>query len=110
MHAKSDNTEIMINDKVDETMEKLFNHFFLDIQLGLKHKKDSDFVFDCIHLLYYKCHKINPSCGISYIDSPDWIKSKKAIINPINIKDSKCFQYDITVASNHKEIKAHLKE
>ena len=24
-----------------------------------------------------KCHKINPSgCG-SYIDSPDWIKSKK---------------------------------
>ena len=37
----------------------------------------SDFVFDCVHLLYYKCHKINPNRGGSYIDSPDWIKSQK---------------------------------
>ena len=37
--------------------------------------------FGCVQLLYYKCHKINPNCGRSYIDSPDW-----------TIKDSKCFQ------------------
>ena len=40
-------------------------------------KKGSEFVFDFVHLLYYKCHKINLSCGGSYIDSPDWIKNKK---------------------------------
>ena len=27
----------------------------------------------------------------SYIDSPDWIKIKKATINPVNKKDNKCF-------------------
>ena len=46
--------------------------------------KVSEFVFDYIHLLYYKCHKINPNCGGSYSDSPVWIKSKNAIINLIN--------------------------
>ena len=30
---------------------------------------------------------------------------KKATINPGNNKDNKCFQYAVTVALNHKEIK-----
>ena len=37
--------------------------------------RGSEFVFNYVHLLYYKCHKINPSCGGSYKDSPDWIKN-----------------------------------
>ena len=63
--------------------------------------------FDYVHLLYYKCHKINPNRGGSYIDSPDWIKNKKAKINPINKKD-KCFQYVVRVALNYDEIKNDL--
>ena len=55
--------------------------------------------------MYYKCHEINPNCDGSYIDSPDWIKNKKATINPINKKDNKCFQYAVTVALNYEEIK-----
>ena len=47
---------------------------------------------------------INPNCGGSYIDSPDWIKNKNATINPSNKKDNKCFQYAVTVALNHEEI------
>ena len=66
--------------------------------------KGSQFVFDDVNLLYYKCHKTNPNCGGSYIDSPDQIKNKKATINPINEKDNKCFQYAITVALNHEKI------
>ena len=45
--------------------------------------KGSEFVFDYVRLLYYECHKINPSHGESYMDFPYWIKSKKATINPI---------------------------
>ena len=41
------------------------------------------FVFDYVYLLHYKCYKINLNRGRSYIDSPDWIKNKKATINPI---------------------------
>ena len=54
--------------------------------------KGSEFVFDYVYSLYYKCHKINLSRGRSYIDSPDWIKNKKATVNPTNKKYNKWFQ------------------
>ena len=50
--------------------------------------ESSDFIFGCVHLLYYKCHKINFKRGGLYIDSPDKIKYKKATINTINKKDT----------------------
>ena len=70
--------------------------------------KGNAFVFDYVHLLYYKCHKINPICGGSYTNSPDWINNKKAIINPINKKQNKCFEYAVTVVLNHEEIAKHF--
>ena len=48
-------------------------------------------IFDYIHLLYYKWHKINPDCGGPSVYFPDWIKSKKARTNHINKTDNKCF-------------------
>ena len=50
----------------------------------------------------------NLNCGGSYIDSPDWIKNKKATINFINYND-KSFQLARTVALNHKEIGKNYK-
>ena len=38
------------------------------------------------------------------IDSPDWIKNKKATISPINKKDNKCFQYGVTIVLNCDKI------
>ena len=67
--------------------------------------KGSNFILDRVHLLYYKCRKINFKRSGSYIDSPDWINSKKAVINPINKNNNKCFQYAVTVALNYEEIK-----
>ena len=69
--------------------------------------KGSEFAFNYDHLLYCKCHKINPNCGGSYINSPDWIENQKATINPINKKDNKCFQYAVTVTLNHEQIGKH---
>ena len=40
--------------------------------------KGSDFVFDYVYLLYYKCHIINLKGIGSYINSPDWIRNKKS--------------------------------
>ena len=104
MHSKSDNVEIMIKDKADEIIEELFHSLKNRYQNNLGSKKGSEFVFDYVYLLYYKCHKINPNHAGSYIDSPDWINNKNATVNPINKKD-KCFQYTATVTLNHKEIK-----
>ena len=55
--------------------------------------------------MYYKRHKVNFKRGGLYIDSPNWIKTKKATINPKN-KDNKCFQYAATVALNFEEIES----
>ena len=48
--------------------------------------KYSKFVLDYVQLLYFKCRKIDPNCGRSYTNFLDWIKNKKATINPINKK------------------------
>ena len=70
--------------------------------------KGSEFIFDYVHLLYYKCQKINPNYGGSYIDSPDCIRNKKATITFFNKKDDKCFQNAVRVALNHEWIEKDL--
>ena len=56
--------------------------------------------------MYYDLNKISLSRGGSYIDSPKWLKNKKATINPKN-NDGKCFQYAIIVALNYEQIENH---
>ena len=68
--------------------------------------RGSEYVFDNVDSLYYRLHKKSLNRGGSYKDFPKWLKNKKATINPKNI-DDKCFQYAITVALNHKQIKSH---
>ena len=84
MHSKSDNIEIMINDEADKVIKELFDSLKNRYQYNLESMKCSEFIFDCVHLLYCKCHKINPNHGGSYINSPIWINNKKVTINPIN--------------------------
>ena len=82
MHSKSDNIEIMINNEADEIIKKLSDSLKNRYQNYFESMKGSKFVFHYVHLLYYKCHKINLTCG-GYVDSPDWIKNKKATIKSI---------------------------
>ena len=108
MHSKSDNIEIMINDEADKVIKEIFDSLKDRFQNNRESMKSSEFVFDYVHLLYYKCHKIDLNHGGSYIDSRDWMKKKKATINPVNKKDNKCFQYDLAVVLNHKDVKKDL--
>ena len=78
IHSKSDNIEIMINDKADEVRKELFDSQKHIYQNNLESKKGTEFIFDYVHLLYFKCHEINPNRSVSYIDSPDWIKKQKS--------------------------------
>ena len=59
MHSKSDSIEIMINYEADEVQENLFESLKNRYQNNLESMKGSEFVFGCVHLLYYKCHKTN---------------------------------------------------
>ena len=82
----------MINDRADEVIEKNFQSFFSRYWTGLDTlMRGSDFIFDCVHSLYYKCHQISFKRDGSYIDSPDWIKNKKGIKIPLMKKIMNAF-------------------
>ena len=108
MHSKSDNTEIMVGVGNDEIIKNLFNSLLQSYQKDLEElMRGSDFVFDYAELLNYIFHKIDMKRSGSYIESPEWIKNKKATINPQNKDDDKCFQYAVTIALNYDKIGDH---
>ena len=109
MHSKSHYIETMVNNEADGVKKELFDLLKNIYQNNLESLKGSEALFYYVHLLYYKCHKRNPNCDGSYVDSPNWIKNKDATINPINKEDIKCFQYDVTVGLYHEEIGNHAK-
>ena len=98
----------MISDEADEVIKELFDSLKNRYQNNVQSMKSSEFVFDYVHVMYYvKCLIINPNRAGSYIDSPDWIKNKKATIKLINRKDNECFQYAMSGAINYAEIGKH---
>ena len=105
MYSKSNDTEVMMGNETDEVTEDLFDSFLQRYQKKLEESmRGSEFVFDSVDSLYYKLHKISLNRGGSYIDSPKWLKNKKATINPKN-NDDKCSQYALAVALNYQSIK-----
>ena len=91
------------NKVVDELFESLRSRYQDNLEISMR---GSEFIFDSVQMMYYKCHKVNFRRGGPYINSPDWIKKKASTINLKN-KDDKCFQYVVTVALNYGEIESH---
>ena len=106
MHTKSDNIEIMIGTNTSDAIDELIDSFMKGYQEGLETKmKGSSYIFERTDLLEYHLHKISLNRGSSYIESPKWLKNKKATINPENTQGNECFQYAITAGLNRQDIK-----
>ena len=71
MHSKSDKIEIKMNGKADEVLKELIDSLKKRCQYNLESMKGRGFVFNCVNMLYYKCHKINLNRRESYIASPN---------------------------------------
>ena len=85
-----------------EIIKNLFESFLQKYQEGLEESmRGSDFAYDSVDALHYNLNKVSLSRGGSYIDSPKWLRNKKATINPKN-KDDKCFQYALIVTLNYE--------
>ena len=107
MNTKSSNIGIIMGNETDEIIKKLFDSLLQKYQDGLEESiRGNEFIRYSVGLLYYYLQKIGFKRGRSYIDSPEWLKNKRATINPKNNDDS-CFQYALTVALNHKKDKSH---
>ena len=92
MHTKSENIDIMMGSETDDIIEELFKSLLQRYQEGLEESmRESEFIFDSVDALDYDLNKIRLSRSETYVDSPKWLKNKKATINPKNIYD-KCFQ------------------
>ena len=91
-------------------MNLCFQSLLSRYQIGLETSiRDNDFIYSRrVYLLYYDCHKKSFKRGRSDIDSPDWIKNEKTVININNNNNNKCFQYAVTVALNQENIKKDL--
>ena len=97
----------MMDSETNEIIEELFESLLQKYQAGLEESmRGSEFAYDSVDALYYNLNKVRLSRDESYIDSPDWLKNKKATINP-KVNDDKCFQYALTFALNYKQIKDH---
>ena len=60
---------------------------------------NSRFVFDEFLYLDANFHQLNLTRGSSYLPLPDWLASKKAIVNPHN-EDEECFKWSVIAAEN----------
>ena len=78
MHSTSENIKFAPYNDTNEVFNELFEPLRSKYQDNLETSiKISNFTFDSVQLMYYKCHKVNFKRGGSYIDSPDMIKNKK---------------------------------
>ena len=93
----------MMGNKIDDIIEELRKSLLQNYEKDLKEQmRECEFFRDSIDLLYCHLQKIGLKRGSSYIDSPKWLKNKKATIYPEN--DDNCIQYASTVALNHQNI------
>ena len=92
MHSTSDNIKFTPSSHANEVVKELFESLLSKYQDDLETSmRGGVLIFDLVQLMYYKCYIVN------FIDSPDWIKNKKATINSKN-EDDEWVQYTATVA------------
>ena len=72
MHSRNDNIKFTSYNDANEVDDELFESVRTRYQGNLKRsKRGSDFIFDSVQLMYYKCHKVSFKRWGSYIDYPN---------------------------------------
>ena len=75
MHSTGDNIKFAHYNNANKVVNKFFESLCSKYQDNLEiSMRQSNFIFDSVQPMYYKCHKVNSKRSGSYIDSPDWIK------------------------------------
>ena len=105
LYFKTKKVEIMMGSDTDQTVKQLFESIMQKYKELIEHSaKISGLVLQDIELTEYDINKITINRVGSYIESPEWLKSKNCTINPQNKNNNKCFQYPTTFALNHEKI------
>ena len=89
----SDNIICMPSSNTNEIIEQLLTslHKKFDDDLVLS-RESSSFVYESVEECNLHFHKIDLRRGASFIDTPEWLKNKKAV-NPQNTNNAYSFMY-----------------
>ena len=100
----SDNIKCFPSNNVDHILNKLLISLYEKYQEDIKLcHTSSSFIYESVEELNIHFNKVDLQRGASYIPTPNWIKNKKATINPKNTQNTNCFMYAITIALYHKQ-------
>ena len=89
------------SDIINQLLASLYEKYQEDFRLSHASRNFSQENVEECNIHY---NKIDLRCGATYIESPKWLKNKKATINPKNTKDVYCFMYAATIALYHDKL------
>ena len=103
--SRSDNVICMPSSNANKILEQLlsslYEKFNDDLQLS---RESSSFVYESVEECNIHFHKKDLRRVTSFIDTPEWLKHKKATINTQNVNNVYCFMYAATTALYHSEL------
>ena len=95
-------TEFFEDSGINDLIQRMLAH--INTQTKNPKSPESGFSLNKIMHLYINFHRLVLTRGSSYIELPEWIQNKKAVINPQS-KDEECFKWAVIGALHHEEIK-----
>ena len=103
--SKSDNVICLPSSNTIDIVNQLLASLYQKYQedLGLSHASNS-FTYKSVEECNIHFNKIDLRRGATYIESPKWVKNKKATTNPKNTNDVYCFMYAATIALYHDQV------
>ena len=90
-------TSVYRGSEMDQIVDRMIAN--MKFQIENPALLNSRFVFDEFLYLDVNFHQLNITRGSSYLPLPDWLASKKAIVNPHN-DDEECFKWSVIAAEN----------
>ena len=95
-------TEFFEGSDINDLIQRMLAH--IKTQVENPRKPESGFSLDKIMNLYINFQRLALTQGDSFIELPEWLKSKKAVMKPQN-KDEGYFKWAVIAALHHEEIK-----
>ena len=85
-------------------MASLYEKYQEDLRLS---HANSSFTYESVEECNIHFNKIDLRRGATYIESPKWLKNKKATINSKNTKDVYCSMHSIIMALYHAKLETN---
>ena len=97
-------TNVYNLNNLDQIVLKMINN--ISYQIENPALLSSRFIFEEVLYMDINIHQLNLTRGSRYLPLPDWLVSKKAIINPKNA-DQECFKWAVIAALEFQNIESH---